>query len=441
MNVTMQSVDEFRRFINQRAKQHHGQWEASRRLVEACEFPSTVAQLLRLVHEKDLPAVIKDPLCRVLERQEARRVQDLDGELLRSLTGFPPAKAVRALCVFFELADCPGSRWPVPLMASEAIEERVRSFDNPFDILLDVDVPSVLELGAGDLSFATELAELYVPELRRQNRQLILHCLDRLDPRSKLGGPLHPSHDRLRILRGKIGPTFAFWGDQDMCALHNLDETGVLAPKYTITTCWAPATPAFAYEPTRLSNSIIADELYKTKGASRNIRFQGEPALEVLHGDRALLFPPWKFEIIGPLVLLRLLAGRGALCVLGAVDNQVFWEILAQLLEAPRYRPSERPFTDSTIPEIFGDVYKTLHRLPIGHSINLADIDDLRRSFLSAEGVVSSKNSLNHPSGWFRYVRISRGATFPRIPASSTARMFPAMTEEAMPWFLTLIPS
>lgn len=436
----MQSTNEFRRLVHERAKQSHGQWEASRRLIEEREFPATIAKLLRVIQEQDLPATIKESLCSLFKQQGTRRVQDLDGERLRVLTGFPPAKALRALCVFFELTDRPGAQWPTPLLASETIEEHIRSMANPFDLLLSAEVASVLDLGAGDLSFAAELAELYVPKLQQQNRQLILHGVDRLDPRSKLGGPLHPTHERLRMLRDTVGLNFAFWGNQDMCALRNLDEVGALAPRYTIVTCWAPATPAFAYEPTRLSRAIIAEELYKTKGVSRKVRFQGEPALEVLHRDRALLFPPWKFEVVGPLALLGLLAERGGLCVLGAVDNQVFWEFLAQLLEEPRYRPLERPFTDSTIPEIFGDVYQALHHLPIGDSVNLADISALRRPFLLREPAASS-HPRNHADHGFRYVRISRGATFPGFPASSTARMFPVMGEEATPWFLTLVPS
>lgn len=440
MTTGMQSPDDFRRLIHERARQYHGQWEASRRLIEAREFPATIAKLLCLVHEQDLPAIIKASLCRLFEQPGARRVQDLDGELLRTVTGFPPAKALRALCVFFELTDRPGAQWPIPLMASETIEAHLRSTGNPFDLLLSAEVASVLDLGAGDLSFAAELAEFYVPKLQPQHRQLILHGVDRLDPRSKLGGPLHPTHDRLRMLRDKAGLNFAFRGDQDMFALRTLDEVGVLAPRYTIVTCWAPATPAFAYEPTRLSQAIIVEELYKTKGVYRNVRFQGEPALEVLHRDRALLFPPWKFDVVGPRALLRLLAERGLLCVLGAVDNQVFWELLAQLLEEPRYRPQDRPFSDTNVPEVFGDVYQALHHLPIGGSVDLSDIGTLRRPFLSEESADSSQARIHSDHG-FRYVRITRGATFPGCPASSTARLFPVMGEEATPWFLTLVPS
>jgi len=440
MKSDMQSPNEFRRLIHERAKQDHGQWEASRRMIEEGVFSATVARLLRLAQEQDLPIDVKDMLCRLFEKPEARRVQDLDGDVLKAVTGLPPAKALRALCVFFGLTHHRGACLPVPHVASETIEQHLRSTANPFDLLLRVDVPSVLDVGAGDLSFAVELSEHYVPKLQQQDRQLILHGVDRLDPRSKLGGPLHPTHDRLRMLRNKIGLRFAFWGNQDMFALENLEATGALASSYMIATCWAPATPAFAYEPTRLSRSIIEEELCKTKGAFREVRFQGEPALEVLHGDRALLFPSWKFEIAGPRALLGLLSARSLLCVLGAVDNQVFWELLAQLLEDPRYRPQDQPFTDSNLPEVFGEVYHALHHLPVGGSIDLADIGALRRPILPPSSSASSEPR-DHADCWFRYIRISRGATFPGLPASSTARMFPVMTEETTPWFLTLVPS
>jgi hypothetical protein len=440
MKHKIHSPDDFRRLVNRCAKESPAQWEASRRVIQEHEFPATIARLSELTQEADLPAPIKESLRLLLDRREARRVQDLDGALLRTLTGFPPAKAMRALCVFFELIDRPGSHWPICTMSSEDIERRIRDSGNPFDLLRHVEVASVLDLGAGDLSFAEELASRYVPELQRQHRRLILHCLDRIDPHSKLGGPLHPSPERLRSLREKVGDTFAYYGNQDMFALHSLDEAGRLASRYTIATCWAPATPAFAYEPSRLSRSVISEELNRTKGASTLVRFQGEPALEVRHGDRVLLFPPWKFEIIGPLALLNVLAERGFACVLGAVDNQVFWELLAQLLEEPRYRPMDLPFTAANMREVFGGVHEALSRLPIGHSIDLADLGVLRRGIRAGASGPSGK-SPTEAGGGFRYVRISRGATFPGIPASSTARLFPGMVEETAPWFLTLVPA
>lgn len=437
MSPETDPLADFRRLVSRRAKELSTQWEESKRLIEKSEFPSTAARLFRLAQEKDLPVSIKESLRAVFGQKQAQRVQDLDGELLKALTGFPPAKALRALCVFFELVARPGSKWPVTAMSSEEIEQRLRQLANPFDLLLDADVASVLDLGAGDLSFAGELVDLYAPALQRQNRQLILHCLDRLHPQSKLGGPLHPEQERLRTLQEKAGCSFTFFGNQDMFNLRNLDEHGKLAPRYTIATCWAPATPTFAYEPARLSQSVIAEDLRRTKGSFRHTRFQGESALEVQHGDRALLFPSWKFEIAGPLALLSLLAQRGSFCVLGSVDSQVFWELLAQLLEDPRYRPQDQPFSSANLPVIFDEIYRTLTHLAIGDSINLADLGALRHQLPTTNASAPSTQSPDS----FRYIRIGRGATFPGIPASSTARKFSAMAEEVPPWFLTLIPA
>ena len=428
---------EFRRIISVRTRQFPGQWEASKKLMESSAFPSTIARLCDAVQSKDLPASVKERLLRLFERSAPRRAQDLDGEGLKSVTGLPPAKALRALAVFFELVPVAFSKWPATHLSSEEVEKAVCHLDNPFDLLRRTEVTSVLEIGAGDLSFAEELVELYGPELQQQHRPFIVHCLDRLDPRSQLGGPLHPDPERLQRLQRKEGLSFSFFGNQDMFELGDLDQQGLLAPRYTIATCWAPATPTFAYEPTRLSETLIRSELERTKGAFHQTRFGKEQALEVLHGGRALLFPPWKFEIIGPLALLSLLARRGFLCVLGAVDAQVFWEILAQLLEEPRYRPPDQSFDPVNLPKVFGQVYDVLASLQIGESIDLANVAALRRHYLQS----GSSSFMDGVASDFRYVRIRRGATFPGIPASSTARKFDSMTEEGHPWLVTLVPA
>lgn len=430
--MTPDPLAEFRRLVSHRAHRFPKQWEASKKLIDQTSFSSTVARLHRVVQDKDLPAVVKESLLRLFEREPLRCVQDLDGACLASLTGLPPAKALRALSVFFDVVPSPGSKWPTTSLTSEELERLVRQSDNPFDLLRHADVASLLDIGAGDLSFAEELVGLYGPEFRQQNRRLIVHCLDRLDPRSRLGGPLHAKEDRLQRLRQTPGVSFAFFGNQDMFDLGHLDEQELLAPRYTIAACWAPATPTFAYEPTRLSQSLIEQELIRTKGAFRQTRFERESALEVQHGDRALLFPPWKFEILGPRALLSLLAHRGAVGVLGAVDDQVFWELLAQLLEEPRYRPQEELFTATTLPKIFGELYDALVGLPIGESLDLSSLATLRRQHpSSADGVAAA----------FQFVRIHRGVAFPGSPVSSTARMFSSMSEEAPPWMVTLVPA
>lgn len=436
MTSHAQVLADFRSQVTQLLQERDKEWEASRKLVEASRLTATLKRLIEEAHRSDLPIIIRDAITLALGNAAAARIQDLPGPRLKELTGLPPTKAVRALCVWLGVVEGPASQWPVTSLRSEDIETFAQAHFNPFDLLLHADVASLLDLGAGDLSFATELVEQYVAPLHQRQRELILHALDRLQPGSKLGGPLHPERERLNGLRSRTGLSFQFYGNHDMFELGGLDQSGKLAPRYTIASCWAPATPTFAYEPTRLSGQIITQELHRTKGPFRQTNFSGEPALEVQHGDRALLFPPWKFEIRGPLALLDLLARRGVLCVLGAVDTQVFWEILAQLFDEARYRPDNQPFTPDNLPAIFGDIFERLSHLAIGETLNLSDCSPLRREMPRVLPLLPAQN----PCYRFRSVQIRRGAVFPGIPASSTARRFSDMVEEATPWMLILVP-
>lgn len=436
MNSHAQILADFRSQVTQLLQERDKEWEATRKLVEAGRLTATLQRLIEEAQRADLPLAIREAITLALGHAAAVKIQDLSGPRLKELTGLPPTKAVRALCVWLGLVEAPASQWPVTSLRSDEAEAFVQSHVNPFDLLLEADVASLLDLGAGDLSFDTELVEHYVAPLQQRQRELILHAVDRLQPGSKLGGPLHPERERLNGLRSRTGLSFQFYGNHDMFGLGQLDQAGKLAPRYTIATCWAPATPTFAYEPTRLSQPIITQELQRTKGRFRQTLFSGEPALEVQHGDRALLFPPWKFEIRGPLALLDVLSRRGSLCVLGAVDTQVFWEILAQLLEEDRYRPADQPFTADNVPTLFGEVFERLSRLAIGERLHLADCAPLRRQMPRVLPLLPSQE----PSYRFRSVQIRRGAVFPGMPASSTARRFSDMVEETPPWMLVLVP-
>jgi len=436
MTSHAQTLAEFRSQVSKLLHERDAEWEASRRLIEPHRFIATLNRLVEEAQRTELPPAVRESIVAALKQGEAERIQDLPSSRLKELTGLPPSKAIRALCVWFDLAEQPASRWPKSCLDSQAVATFVRDHESPFDLLLTADVASVLDLGAGDLSFASELADQYAGRIRQQGRTLALHCIDRLRPQSKLGGPLHPLQERLQTLRSRPDLSFQYWGDQDMCALDRLDATGRLVPRYTIVTCWAPATPTFAYEPTRLPAEVIHTELQQTKGLFRQIRYAGEPALEVQHGGRALLFPPWKFEVRGPLALLNVLSRRGHLCVLGAVDGQVFWELLSQLLETDAYRPNDQPFTSENLPTIFGDVYRQLSALHIGDRIDLSLCGTLRQRI---PPVLPNKPPYDSPYR-FLSVTIRRGATFPNMPASSTARRFHEMVEETPPWMITLVP-
>jgi hypothetical protein len=436
MNSPAQVLADFRSQVTQLLQERDKEWEATRKLVEAEQLTATLKRLIEEAHRVELPVIIREAITLALGNSEVTRIQNLPGPRLKELTGLPPTKAIRALCVWFGVVGGLLSQWPVTSLRSEEIEAFAQFHPNPFDLLLEAEVASLLDLGAGDLSFATELVELYVAPLQQRQRELILHSVDRLQPGSKLGGPLHPERERLNGLRSRTGLSFQFYGNQDMFDLDNLDQARKLAPRYTIATCWAPATPTFAYEPTRLSEDLITQDLHRTKGEFRQTHYSGEPALEVQHGDRALLFPPWKFEIRGPLALLDLLARRGFLCVLGAVDSQVFWEILAQLLDGVCYRSDNQPFTSDNLPTTFGEIFERLSRLALGETLNLSDCGPLRRQIPRVLPLLPKQD----PSYRFRSVQIRRGAVFPGVPSSSTARRFSDMVEEPPPWMLILVP-
>ncbi|HEU4503261.1 MAG TPA: hypothetical protein VFR79_00415, partial [Nitrospira sp.] len=410
-----QLLAEFRSHITRRLQERDREWEASRRLIESSHLVDTLSRLVESVRGSNLPLELQEFLLDALNQGRAQRVQDLSGPKLKALTGLPPSKALRAMCVCFDVVEQSTSRWQTPTLDSDTVMNFLRDHRTPFDLLLTADVASVLDLGAGDLSFAAELADLYGPKLHRQNRTLILHGIDRLRPESKLGGPLHPPQELIQRLRSRSDLSFRFLPDQDMCEFDQLARTGRLATRYAVSTCWAPATPTFAYEPARLSREVIQGQLRQTKGPFRQTRFGGEAALEVQHRDRRLLFPSWKFEIRGPLALLDLLARSSHLGVLGAVDSQVFWELLAQLLEEKRYRPTDQPFTSDNVPTILGEIYERLSALEIGETLDLSTCGTLRADLPRALPGARLQDGYR-----FRSVVIRRGAVFPDMPASST---------------------
>jgi hypothetical protein len=434
MSLHDQLLAEFRSQITRRLQARDKEWEASRRLIESSHLIDTLSRLVECVRGSDLSPDLQDLVLDALNQGQAQQVQDLPGPKLKALTGLPPSKALRAMCVRFDIVERSSPRWQTPTLDSETVLKFVRD-KTPFDLLLTSSVASVLDLGAGDLSFAAELADLYGPKICRQNRTLILHAIDRLRPQSKLGGPLHPPQELIQRLRSRSDLSFRFLPDQDMCEFDQLARTGTLATRYAISTCWAPATPTFAYEPTRLSPEVVHEQLRQTKGAFRQTRFGGEAALEVRHRDRRLLFPSWKFEIRGPLALLDLLARSSHLGILGAVDSQVFWEVLAQLLEEERYRPKDQPFTSDNLPTIFGETYERLSALKIGETLDLSACVTLRPNLPRTLPGARLDDGYS-----FRSVVIRRGAVFPDMPASSTARRFSDMVEETPPWMITVVP-
>ena len=425
-----QNPAQLRRFLQESKSADPAAWESARKLVHRSRLEHTLARLVERIQHSPLPGTLRDGLVAGLNPASA---EGIDQVRLKELTGLPPTKALRALCVYFALVreEVPSSFGPTP----HEVEAFVKQNVSPYDLLLHVEKPSLLDLGAGDLSFEEEFLDHYLPSLQHSGKDLTLHAQDRLQPGSQLGGAYHADPERLRRFSHDSPATlqFRFWGGADMMELSTNPN---LLDQYTIVTCHAPATPTFAYEPTRLSPATIHSHLTKTKGEYRTVRIRGEEALEVMHRGRRLTFPAWKFVIQGPLALLNLAARRGALCVFAAIDDEAFWEILAQLVEDSGMRPPDVVFTPETIPEIFGHVHRALSSLQAGERCHLSDVTPLRRTIPA--GTIPRER--NPGTCRFRFVEIRRGAVFPGMPAGSTARQFRHMSEEVPPWHLVLVP-
>lgn len=427
-------IPEFRTRIKAMRESFPHHWEASRKLMAQESLPATLPVLLQSIQQAELVPSLRKRLLDVVQQfGQHTKTRDVH-QVLKALTGLPPAKAIRALLVWGVLAGGEKEEGSAEDLTTEEIEHSLREGPNPYDILLQATSPSLLDIGAGDLTFEQELVDQYVPQLRASNRMIRLHAFDRLTPGSRVGGVYHKNWDREQYLKNfpEEELKYQFWGGMDIEKF--CQAKGVL-PRYTICTCHAPANPTFAYEPSRVDRNLIDDHLRATRGESRLGRYEGEPVLEVSHQGQELTFPPWKFDIAGPLSLLRCMTRRSRVGVLSAIDDEVFWELLSQILADEQFRPRNQIFTKDTIPEIFGDVYKALNSLPIGGRIDLAKVSKLRDSM--PFGTASLTKSSTLPN--FRYVEIRRGALWEGVPSSFTAKKFSQMREESPPWWIIFL--
>src|SRR5437899_1548841 len=304
-------IADFRRRLREAVENNREAWAASRRLVAPSAAAETLQRLRAAVAGSSLDPDIRRALLQVLGPSHPDGLQAIPHEGLRELTGLNPTKAVRNLCLLLGVGAGAVEAGHVSSMAQDQVEAAVRSHDNPFDVLLEADVASVVDCGAGDLTVAEKV---------------------------------------------------------------------------------------------------------------------------VVHGGEKLTFPPWKFDVYGPLALLDLLSRKGKLCILSAVDMETFWEILSQLLPDDAARPAGVFFTESNVRQVFGEVYDQLLRLSIGQKMLLPKV---RQGIPRVLGDAGKRGD----TYGFRYVEIRRGAHFPGVPAGRTAYLFDQMKLEAAPWFLTLVPA
>lgn len=433
MPLDQQVIADFRRRLREAVEKNREAWAASRRLVAPAVAAETLQRLHAAVAGSSLDRGIREELLRVLALAGRDGLQAISQEGLRELVGLNPTKAVRNLCLLLGVGAGAVEAGTFSSMTQEKVEAAIRGKDNPFDLLLEADVASVVDCGAGDLTFEEKVVEQYLGPLERAGRVFILHAFDRLAPQEPFGAFVQADRNRLQRLRRHPSPTlcFRYDGHRDMLDLASWRRDYA---RYTIAACNSPSTPTFAYEPSRLGDDAIRAHLRQTKGEFRRVKTKGREVLEVVHGGERLTFPPWKFDVYGPLALMDLLSRKGKLCILSAVDMEVFCEVLSQLLPEETARPSGVFFTESNARQFFGTVYDQLLRLSIGQKMILPKVRQDIPRVLDDEDRRGEKYS-------FRYVEIRRGAHFPGVPAGRTAYLFDQMKLEAAPWFLTLVPA
>ena len=430
----MLNSHQFRREIQNSRESYSHHWEASRKLLAPQSFSALLPVLIKSIEQAPLEPDIQQRLVGVLHQFDQQTKNHEVHQTLKELTGLPPSKAVRSLIVWGILA-VEEQQMNAAALSPKELENILRETENPYDVLLQSHSPSLLDIGAGDLSFEQELVEHYVPLLRAQSKPLVLHAFDRLAPGSQVGGIYHKNEERDCYLKSLVQAQvhYKFWGGVD---LQQFGHDKEVLPRYTMCTCHAPANPTFSFEPSRLEPDVITNQLQATRGQFNFSRLDGEKVLEVSHQGRTLTFPPWKFSIIGPLALLQTMGNRGQVGILSAIDDEVFWEILSQLIEDDAYRPLNQLFTQDNLATVFGDIYHELSSLPAGAKIDLSTLVTLRTQ-LPLQTATSGKR--NRPIN-FRYVEIRRGAVWEGTPSSFTARQFSQMKEESTPWWIIFVP-
>lgn len=438
MGTTTLGLTEFRRQIQEAREKFPHLWEASRKYLAPEKYQEVLPWLTRELRERACEPYWSEQALEVLRSfrnpQSPEKSQE-HHQILKDLTGLPPSKAVRALIVWGLSRQASRQSPDSGELSPAELQEILRQAANPYDLLFHVPAPSLLDIGAGDLTFEQELVEYYRGKSSSNKTGLILHAFDRLNPHSKVGGVYHRNQDRERLLKNfPVGELqFRFWGDMGLEGFTREKKT---LSRYTIVTCHAPANPTFAYESSRVATEIIENHLRLTRGEFNRARFHGEPVLEVSHRGQVLTFPHWKFEILGPLRLLRFMVERASVGVLSAVDDEVFWETLCQLLADDQYRPQNQILTGDLRQEVFGDLYDRLLGLNPGERLDLSTVANIRTElFLNSKADSKPIKPVR-----LAYVEIRRGAVLPGVPSSFTARQFKDMREEHIPWWIIFIP-
>ena len=214
METQSLNVQDFRTRIKAIRESAPEEWAASRKWMASESLATTLPVLLQSIQKAGLEANLQKRLSDVVQQCGQQKKTREVHQALKELTGLPPSKALRALLVWGVVARGAKDHIAEGSLSPEELEHCVREGENPYDVLLHSSTPSLLDIGAGDLTFEQELVDQYVPQLRVRQTKLRLHAFDRLTPGSRVGGVYHADRDRAQYLKSFPADelTYQFWG-------------------------------------------------------------------------------------------------------------------------------------------------------------------------------------------------------------------------------------
>ncbi len=143
------ALSQFRHQVKQAKQEHTLGWELTRKLVEPRSLPATLEQLIERIPQSSCQPAIQEMLLAALPSPgNTSSKSNVHADRLKELTGLPATKAIRVLCLYFDLVDQESQRDDT--FDPQELEDFVRTHTNPYDWLLKIGVPSLLDLGAGD---------------------------------------------------------------------------------------------------------------------------------------------------------------------------------------------------------------------------------------------------------------------------------------------------
>ena len=107
-------------------------WELTRKLVEPRSLPATLEQLTERIHQSSCQPAIKEKLLAALSSPgNTSSKSNVHADRLKELTGLPATKAIRVLCLYFNLVEQGSQRDDT--FDPQELEDFVRTHTNPYD--------------------------------------------------------------------------------------------------------------------------------------------------------------------------------------------------------------------------------------------------------------------------------------------------------------------